>query len=116
MFEDDGVAAAAFATLEELLGTDEGRLCVADELGSAMATEIGEDAELTVLVEPGPLLGDAASRISLDMTIAGFEATVYFDLVASREGDCTIFGVFQAFDEPFDETSANDLLFSAFGG
>ena len=116
VFEDDGVAAAAFATLEELLGTDEGRLCVADQLGTAMATEIGDDSELSVSVEPGPLLGDAASRIILDMTVAGFEATVYFDLVASREGDCTVYGVFQAFDEPFDETAANDLLFSAFGG
>ncbi len=116
VFDSVDSAAAAFATLEELLGTDEGRACVGAELAAIMSADAGEDAEVAVAVEPGPLLGEASARIIITMTISGFDAVLYFDLVASREGDCTVYSVFQAFDEPFDEEAANQLLFAAFGG
>ena len=41
---------------------------------------------------------------------------LYWDLVASREDECTVFAVCQAFDEPFDPEIASTVFLAAFGG
>ena len=116
VFQSDVVAGEAFATLEKILGTDEGRTCLGNGLAQFMAADLGEDSEVSVAIEPGLLPGDAAARLIVDIAASGLEAVLYWDLVASRVAECTVFAVFTSFDEPFDDELAATFLAAAFGG
>ena len=113
VFQSDVIAGDAFTALDKIIGSDEGRACLGQQLADVMAADMGE---VSVLVEPGTLPGDAAARLVVDISASGIEFVLYWDLVASREGECTVFAVFQAFDEPFDPEIASTVFLAAFGG
>ena len=116
VFESDEVAGDAFTTLEKILGSESGRRCLGQQLADFMAVDMGEGAEVSVVVEEGSLPGDVATRLTLDILFGGLEAVLYWDLVATRDAECTVFAVFQAFDEPFDVDVATTVLLAAFDG
>ena len=116
VFESDEVAGDAFTTLEKILGSESGRTCLGQQLADFMVVDMGEGAEVSVVVEEGSLPGDVATRLTLDILFGGLEAVLYWDLVATRDAECTVFAVFQAFDEPFDADVATTVLLAAFDG
>ena len=116
VFKSDEGSGDAFTALENILGSESGRTCLGQQLADFMVVDMGEGAEVSVVVEEGSLPGDVATRLTLDIVFGGLEAVLYWDLVATRDAECTVFAVFQAFDEPFDEDVASTVLLAAFDG
>jgi hypothetical protein len=113
VFESESVAADAFAVLEEVLGSDDGRQCVADTLTEDLGAELPPDAEFTFELESLDAGGaDVGARIVIDLAIQGVTAGFTIDLVADRDGDCTVFAAFFGFGAEFDP-ALRDAIISA---
>lgn len=115
IFESDGAAADAFAVLEEVYGSEAGRQCIADQFLSEMLQDLpeGEEAPEFMLDEIDVPGADVAIRISLSMEVEGFSFAFFIELVAARDGECTVYATFLGFNEPFDEELRNDLFQAA---
>jgi hypothetical protein len=113
ILESEQAAASVFSVIERIYGTDEGRQCMAD----VIAQEIGQDApgefgEVTVeeyLVEGA----DVGARTTLTATSEGVSFSFTIDLVAHRDGACTVVATFISFGEPFPAGVADDLFSAA---
>ena len=113
VFESEQTAASVFAVIERIYGTDEGRQCMAD----VIAQEVGQDApaefgEITVdeyLVEGA----DVGARTTLTAASEGVSFSFTIDLVAHRDGACTVVATFISFGEPFPTNVADDLFSAA---
>ncbi len=102
VFQSEAIAADAFATLEKVLGTDEGRECLADTVLTDISGGAPESAEFTLTVEGLEVTrADVAARMRFDFSQEGFAGSFIIDLAATRDVDETVYAVFLAFDEEF---------------
>ena len=114
VFTSEAVAAEAYAVLESVIGTDEGRQCIADAVFGALGEELPEGASVEYQVTATRIpAGDFGAAITYTIELQGQSLGVFVDLVAHRNGDCTVFGTFQSFQEPFPAELAADLVDAA---
>lgn len=112
VFESAAVAADAFSVLETVIGTTEGRDCLADQLLGAVG-DAPEDAEYDIAVEPATVSGaDVGATLIITATTQGLTLEFQFDLVATLQDDCTIYGTFVSFGGAFDP-AVRDQLYGA---
>jgi hypothetical protein len=113
VFESEQTAASVFAVIERIYGTDEGRQCMADviaqELGQDASAEFGEVTVEEYLVEGA----DVGARTTLTAVSEGVSFSFTIDLVAHRDGACTVVATFISFGEPFPTNVADDLFSAA---
>lgn len=114
VFADEATAADAYAVLEKILGTDEGRECLANEVPGQLAADAPADAVFEGRVEGTTIEGaDVGVRLILSFDSAGFAGEIYFDLVAARDGQTTIFATFTSFAAPIDQAVASAMVTAA---
>ena len=113
VLESEEAAAAVFSVIERIYGTDEGRQCMADvitqEIGQDAPAEFGEVTVEEYLVEGA----DVGARTTLTATGGGVSFSFTIDLVAHRDGACTVVATFISFGEPFPTDVADDLFSAA---
>ena len=98
--------------LETVVGTEEGRQCVLDEVNAEIQEGTPAGSEVTFAVDELAVPGaDVGMRVTADINAGGITAAVFIDIIAARQGDCTVFGTYQSFNDPFDE----DLQAQLFG-
>ncbi len=115
VFESPAVAAEAFAVLETVLGTEEGRNCVAEEF-LAQLSGGSPGAEAAFSIEDVEIPGaDVAARLVFEVSADEISLSFRVDLAASRNGDCTVFASYFSFGDDFDE-AARDATFAAAAG
>jgi hypothetical protein len=104
-----------FAVLEKVLGTDEGRQCLAEEVPGQLSSDMPEDIDFDLAVEGTTIEGaDVGARLSASMSAGGLSFTFYIDMVATRVDDrCTVFGTFWAIGEPVDQEAASAMFTAA---
>jgi hypothetical protein len=100
--------------LEEVLGSDAGRQCVADILSGDLSAELPPDTEFTFELESLEAAGaDVGARIAIGLAIQGITATFTIDLLAHRDGDCTVYAAFFGFGAEFDPALRNAIVEAA---
>ena len=113
VFESEQAAASVFSVIERIYGTDEGRQCMADvitqEIGQDASAEFGEVTIEEYLVEGA----DVGARTTVTAAGGGVSFSFTIDLVAYRDGACTVVATFISFGEPFPTDVANDLFSAA---
>ncbi len=112
IFESPAVAAEAFAVLERVLGTEEGRKCMAEEFLAQMSGAAdGEETAFAIedVVVPG---ADVAARLVFEFATDEISFSIRIDLAASLAGDCTVFASYISFGEDFDD-ALRDATFAA---
>lgn len=113
VFESETVAADAFAVLEQVLGSDAGRQCVADSLTGDLSAELPPDTEFTFELDALEAAGaDVGARIVISLSIQGITAGFTIDLLAHRDGDCTVYAAFFGFGAEF-EPALRDAIVGA---
>lgn len=117
VFESEEVAADAFAVLETVLGTEDGRDCIAGSFLDALSGDLppGTEVDFSIDALDGVQGADVGARITFNLTVTGISASVFIDLVATRDGACTVYGTFFSFTEPIDLAIANQLFGAAAG-
>ena len=116
VFESEAVASDAFAVLETVLGTAEGRQCVADNLSEDLAAEVPPDADFEFVLQDLDAAGaDVGARIVINLGIQGLNVAFTIDLVASRDADCTVFASFFGFGAEFDPALRDAMILAATG-
>lgn len=114
VFSSEEVAVDAFAVLETVLGTEEGRDCLADNLISEFSADLPAGSSIEFEVQEFLLPGaDVGIRIKMDIAAGGITAVIFIDINATRMGDCTVYSSFQTFTEPFDADLAGQLFGAA---
>jgi len=115
VLESDAVAAEVFGVIERIYGSDEGRQCMSQIVTEAITEDTG-GLELTVSVEALEVEGaDVAARTLMEANIEGFDFVMTIDLVAHRDGACTVVGTFISFGEEFPADVADELFSAAAG-
>lgn len=113
VLESEQAAASVFSVIERIYGTDEGRQCMADvitqEIGQDAPAEFGEVTVEEYLVEGA----DVGARTTLTAASEGVSFSFTIDLVAHRDGACTVVATFISFGEPFPTDVADDLFSAA---
>ena len=113
VLESEQAAASVFSVIERIYGTDEGRQCMADvitqEIGQDAPAEFGEVTIEEYLVEGA----DVGARTTVTATGGGVSFSFTIDLVAYRDGACTVVATFISFGEPFPADVADDLFSAA---
>jgi hypothetical protein len=113
VLESEQAAASVFSIIERIYGTDEGRQCMADvitqEIGQDAPTEFGEVTIEEYLVEGA----DVGARTTVTAAGGGVSFSFTIDLVAHRDGACTVVATFISFGETFPTDLANDLFSAA---
>jgi len=116
VFESESTALDAFVVLELVLGTEEGRQCFADNVGTVLAESAPPGTEFEVRAEDLGVAGaDVSSRVTLSFDAGGITAAIYFDFVAGLQGDCTVLATFLSFVEPFPADGQEALFGAAMG-
>lgn len=115
VFSADADVNTIFAVLEKVLGTDEGRGCLAEEVPGQLSTDMPEDVEFDLAVEGTTIEGaDVGARLMANMSAGGLSFTFYIDMVATRVDErCTVFGTFWSFGEPVDQEAASAMFTAA---
>ena len=113
VLESEQAAASVFSVIERIYGTDEGRQCMADvitqEIGQDASAEFGEVTIEEYLVEGA----DVGARTTVTAAGGGVSFSFTIDLVAYRDGACTVVATFISFGEPFPTDVADDLFSAA---
>lgn len=113
VLESEQAAASVFSVIERIYGTDEGRQCMADvitqEIGQDASAEFGEVTIEEYLVEGA----DVGARTTVTAAGGGVSFSFTIDIVAYRDGACTVVATFISFGEPFPTDVANDLFSAA---
>lgn len=113
VFDSEATAADAFAVIERIYGTDEGRQCMSEIVSSLFAEQSDAGFDFAVTVEEVEVEGaEVGTRTAMGASVEGFDFTMAIDLVASRDGATTVIATFIAFGEPFP-TDVADALMSA---
>jgi hypothetical protein len=115
VFAEVSTAASAFAVLERVLGTDEGRACLAAQVPGQLAEGAPADAQIDARVE-GPAIegADVGARLVFTFSAGGFSGEIFVDLVASHPHDsCTVFASFVSFGTPVDPVVASAMFNAA---
>ncbi len=113
VFESSEVAADAFAVLETVVGTDEGRNCLLDQFVSLIGEGSPDEAEFDVSVEAVEVPGaDVGTRLNITASAEGITLGFVVDLVAALDGDCTVYSTFFTFGEEIDP-QVRDAIFAA---
>jgi hypothetical protein len=116
VFESAGVAEDAFAVLETVVGTDEGRDCLTEQFITLVGEGAPEDAEYDISVEAVAVPGaDVGTRLIIGAAVEGITFEFQFDLLATLHGDCTIYGTFFSFGAEFDEATRDAIYAAATG-
>lgn len=115
IFADAAVATDAYAVLERVLGTDEGRECLAREAPARLAFDVPEGTTLESRVEATTIEGaDVGARLIVTFNAGGVAGEIYIDLVAATCGDeCTLFATFASFIVPVDQAVAGAMVTAA---
>lgn len=113
VLESEQAAASVFSVIERIYGTDEGRQCMADvitqEIGQDAPAEFGEVTIEEYLVEGA----DVGARTTVTAAGGGVSFSFTIDIVAHRDGACTVVATFISFGEPFPTDVADDLFSAA---
>ena len=115
VFKAETTADAAYAVLERILGTDEGRDCLAREAPGRLAVDAPEGTTLEGRVEGTTISGvDVGARLIVSFNGGGLAGEFYVDLVASKvDPTCTIFATFISFLVPVDQSVASAMFVAA---
>ncbi len=117
VFDSPAIASEAFVVLETVLGSDDGRECLAERFQELIAEGTPEDAEFDLSLEELSIPGaDVGTRLTLSATAQGITFAFQFDLVAALDGDCTVYATFISFGEPTFDPAVRDAIFSAATG
>ena len=114
IFQSEALAAEAYTVLETILGTTIGRECIASASLEAIGAELPAGASVDYRV--GEVLiptGDFGVSIEYAITIEGQTLVAFIDLVAYRDGACTLYGAFTGFQEPFPALVAEAMFQAA---
>ncbi len=114
VFESENAAADAYSVLETVLGTTIGRECVAASSFELLKDQLPEGASADYRV--GEYLlgsGDFGTSITWVVEMEGVELTIFLDMVAYRDGACTVFSVFMGFGELFPTPVAVSMMDAA---
>ena len=115
VFHSEAVAAEAFLVLETVLGTQEGRECIAQQFLGVVGAP--EGTEFTIAVDAFDLPGaDVGTRITIGFEAQGIDGNILVDQVAALDGDTTIFASFMGFEAGFPPDVAADLFAAALNG
>jgi len=113
VFESADTAADVFAVIERIYGTDEGRQCMSEIvtalIGEEAPIEAGEITVETLEVEGA----DVGARTTFTADIQGLDFAFTIDLVASRDGACTVVATFISFGEEFPADVADAMMSAA---
>jgi hypothetical protein len=113
VFDSEATAADVFSVIERLYGSDEGRQCMS-AIVTELITDAGDGTELDVTVEAIEVDGaDVGARTLMSATIEGFDLVMTIDLVAHRDGACTVVATFISFGDEFPADIADELFSSA---
>lgn len=115
VFADAAVADAGYAVLERVLGTDEGRECLANEVPGQLVADAPEGTVFDSRVEGTTIEGaDVGARIVVTFTTAGITGEIFVDLVALYDDATrTIFATFTGFGVPVDQAVASAMFTAA---
>lgn len=114
VFDSEATAADAFAVIERIYGTDEGRQCMSEIVSSLFAEQSDAGFDFAVTVEEVEVEGaEVGTRTAMGASVEGFDFTMAIDLVASRDGATTVIATFIAFGEPFPADVADALMSAA---
>jgi hypothetical protein len=114
VFVSESAAAGAYSVLESILGTTIGRECVAASSFDLIKDQLPEGASTEYRVEEFLLAtGDYGTSLIWLIKTDSEELSVFIDMVAYRDGDCTIFTIFTGFGEPFPTAVAVQLMDAA---
>ena len=114
VFESEQTAASVFAVIERIYGTDEGRQCMADGIAQELGQSVGPAESVEVTVEEYLVEGaDVGARTTLTAASEGVSFSFTIDLVAHRDGACTVVATFISLGEPFPANVADDLFSAA---
>jgi hypothetical protein len=117
VFESEAVAEDAFGVLEAVLGTDEGRTCVADRFIELVGEGSPDDAEFSIDIQEVIVPGaDVGARLLVEAAAEGITIAFQFDLTATRDGNCTVYGTFISFGDPVLDPDIRDAIFEAATG
>ncbi len=107
VFQSREIAGDAFAVLQKVLGTPEGRDCLAATVSEAIENE-GTDG-VTFAVE---VIDIAGAEVAVRFTLALADFSILIDIAATLIDDCTVYAVFIGVGESFPAEVA-DILFAA---
>jgi len=115
VFVDPTTADGAFSVLAKVLGTDEGRECLALVIPGQMAQGAPAGGNITVVAEATTIPGvDVGARLIVTFNAPGFAAEMYVDLVASKaDATSTVFATFISFGAPTDQAAASAVFVAA---
>ncbi|MBI4882677.1 MAG: hypothetical protein HY826_01330 [Actinobacteria bacterium] len=115
VFADGVDVDGAYAVLEKVLGTDEGRACLAREVPGQLAAEAPEGTEFDARVEGTTIAGaDVGARLVVGFVSGEVTGEFFVDLVAARPDEQgTIFATFVSFGVPVDQAVASAMLVAA---
>ncbi|MEQ1874219.1 MAG: hypothetical protein ABL953_10875 [Ilumatobacteraceae bacterium] len=115
VFAAEATATDAYAVLERILGTDEGRECLANEVPGQLAADAPAGTTLEGRVEGTTIEGaDVGARLIVTFNGGGLAGEFYVDFVAARyESTTTIFAVFISFAAPVDQLVASAMFTAA---
>jgi hypothetical protein len=114
VFESESSAVDAYTVLEAVLGTTIGRECVAASSFDLLRDQLPAGASADYRVEEFLLgSGDYGTSIVWVVEMEGVELTVFLDMVAYRDGACTVFSIFMGFGEPFPTSVAVQMMEAA---
>jgi len=115
VFSDAATATAAYAVLERIVGTDDGRECLEQAVPGQLAADVPGEAQVDARVEGTTIEGaDVGARIVISVTVQGMTTEVYVDLVAAHpDATGTIFATFVSFAAPLDQAVASAMMLAA---
>lgn len=115
VFRDADTATAAYAVLERIVGTDDGRECLEIAVPGQLAADVPAEAQIDARVEGTTIEGaDVGARIVISVTVQGMTTEVYIDLVAAHPAATdTIFATFISFEAPLDQAVASAMMLAA---
>jgi hypothetical protein len=115
VFAAEATATDAYAVLEKILGTDDGRNCLASEAPGQLAVDAPAGTTFEARVEGTTVEGaDVGVRLIVTFNTEGLIGEIYVDLVAARFGPtCTVFATFISFAAPVDQTIASAMFTAA---
>lgn len=111
VFDSEAEAADAYAVLQRIYGTEDGRACLADSVAETMTTQIADEADVEFTIEPLDIAGaEVGARVNMAISFQDVDTNVTIDLGASRDGDLTTYGSFLGIDQPFPAELAGALM------
>jgi hypothetical protein len=115
IFSNADAATAAYAVLERIVGTDDGRECLEEAVPGQLAADAPGEAQIDARVEGTTIEGaDVGARIVISVTVQGMTTEVYVDLVAAHpDATGTIFATFVSFEAPLDQAVASAMMLAA---